>query len=154
NLRRLENGSRPEEIAQARATVAERKATLTRAEADVVRAREAGRVAVAQAEVDQLVAVAGEAKARLKSAEKALELAVIGPRQEDIDVGRAQLREAEANVIESERRQIDSRLIAPSAGAILTRAREKGANVQAGETVFTLTLASPVWARTYVNMED
>jgi HlyD family secretion protein len=155
NLQRLENGSRPEEIAQAKATVAERLATLTRADADVVRAREAlPGGGAARTELDQLISAAGEAKARWKSAEQALRLAVIGPRQEDIDVGRAQLREAEANVIESERRQIDSRLIAPNAGTILTRAREKGANVQSGETVFTLTLATPIWVRTYVNEQD
>ena len=34
---------------------------------------------------------------------------------------------------------------------ILTRAREVGAIVQPGETVFTLTLASPVWVTTYVS---
>ncbi len=45
-------------------------------------------------------------------------------------------------------------MIAPSDGVILTRAREKGAIVSSGETVFTLTLASPVWVRTYVNEHD
>ena len=35
-----------------------------------------------------------------------------------------------------------------------TRARERGAIVSPGETVFTLTLSSPVWVRTYVNETD
>ena len=56
--------------------------------------------------------------------------------------------------MQSERRLADSELIAPSDGVILTRAREKGAIVAAGETVFTLTLVSPVWVRTYVNEHD
>ena len=43
---------------------------------------------------------------------------------------------------------------APGDGIILTRGREKGAIVQPGETVFTLTLSSPVWVRTYVNERD
>ena len=81
-------------------------------------------------------------------------MAVIGPRQEDIDAARAQLAAEEAAVVQSERRQADSDLIAPSDGVILTRAREKGAIVASGETVFTLTLTSPVWVRTYVNERD
>ncbi len=44
--------------------------------------------------------------------------------------------------------------MAPNDGFILTRSREIGAIVQAGETVFTLTLTSPVWVRTYVNERD
>src|SRR5262245_24648238 len=152
NLERLENGSRPEEISQARAAVAERKATQARAQEDLHRGRRliAGR-AIAREELDRIQATAVEARERLKFAEEALRLAEIGPRQEDIAAGRAQLREAEAQVIESERRLTDSRLIAPNDGFILTRAREKGAIVQPGETVFTLTLSSPVWVRTYVN---
>src|SRR5262245_59038569 len=155
NLERLENGSRPEEIAQARATVAERKATVARARDELSRGRRliASRT-IADEEFDRLVAAAEEARARLKFAEEALRLAEIGPRQEDIAAGRAQLQEAEAQVIESERRLTDSRLIAPNDGFILTRARETGAIVQPGETVFTLTLSSPVWVRTYVNEQD
>ena len=80
-------------------------------------------------------------------------MAVIGPRQEDIDAGRAQMSAEEAAVVQSERRLADSELIAPSDGVILTRPR-KGAIVGASETVFTLTLASPVWVRTYVNEQD
>jgi len=44
--------------------------------------------------------------------------------------------------------------VAPSDGFILTRAQERGAIVLADMTVFTLTLASPVWVRTYVNERD
>src|SRR5207248_3184041 len=78
----------------------------------------------------------------------------IGPRREDIDAGRAQLAEQEALVVEAERRLADSNLVAPNDGTILTRARERGAIVQAGETVFTLTLAAPVWVRSYINERD
>ena len=81
-------------------------------------------------------------------------MAEIGPRREDIDAARAQLRAEEASVSQAERRLADSDLFAPGAGEILTRARERGAIVSAGETVFTLTLSSPVWVRTYVNEID
>jgi HlyD family secretion protein len=155
NLERLVNGSRPEEISQARAAVAEREATLKRADQEMTRGRRLfAERAIGREEFDRLQAAVGESRARLKSAQEALRLAELGPRQEDVAAGRAQLREAEANVIESERRLADSRLLAPNEGSILTRAREKGAIVQAGETVFTLTLSTPVWVRTYVNEQD
>ncbi|HTU20077.1 MAG TPA: efflux RND transporter periplasmic adaptor subunit, partial [Gemmataceae bacterium] len=93
-------------------------------------------------------------EANVKYAEQALRLAEIGPRKEDIDAARAQLLQQEGVVVQAERRLADSDLTAPNDGIILTRAREKGAIVQAGETVFTLTLASPVWVRTYVNERD
>src|SRR5262249_38944168 len=48
----------------------------------------------------------------------------------------------------------ERQLVGPNDGVILTRAREKGAVVQPGETVFALTLTSPVWVRTYVGEPD
>src|SRR6516165_4508012 len=155
NLERLQNGSRPEEISEARALLAQQQANLTLAKANLKRAEELEPIGgISKEEVDvrrQAIAVGA---ANVKYAEEALRLAVIGPRHEDIDVGRAQFHQEEAAVIQSERRRIDHELIAPNNGVILTRAREKGAIVAAGETVFTLTLASSVWDRTYVNERD
>jgi HlyD family secretion protein len=154
-LARLEHGSRPEEIAQAKAQAAERRASLENARQLYERQRRLiGSGAVAQEEFQRTEANLREAEARLKSAEEALRLTEIGPRPEDIDAARAQLRAEEASVIQTERRLADADLIAPNDGVILTRAREKGAIVNAGETVFTLTLTSPVWVRTYVNERD
>jgi HlyD family secretion protein len=154
-LRRLENGSRPEEIAEARALVAERQATLARAKSDLERAELAFR-ATATSKQDLALAQANrdEAQARLKSAEEALRLAVLGPRQEDIAQARAQLGAEDARVIVAERNSADATLVAPNDGVILTRAREKGAIVLPGETVFALTLTSPVWVRTYADEPD
>jgi HlyD family secretion protein len=154
-LARLEHGSRPEEIASARAQVAELRAALTRAQQDFDRAeRLVGQGAVSRETFDQGKSALLEAEARLKAAEESERMTVIGPRKEDIDAAKAQLAAEEAAVIQSERRLADSDLVAPSDGIILTRAREKGAIVAAGETVFTLTLSSPVWVRTYVNERD
>jgi HlyD family secretion protein len=155
NLARLEHGSRPEEIAQAKAQLAQQKATLARTRLDLKRAEQLiGSGGISREDFDLRQGLFEEADAKVKYAQEALRLAEIGPRQEDIDAARAQLKAEEASVIQSERRLADSDLIAPGAGIILTRAREKGAIVQAGETVFTLTLASPVWVRTYVNEVD
>src|SRR5262249_53162161 len=103
---------------------------------------------------DEAETTAGVASAQLASAREALRLAEIGPRVEDIDAARADLSAAEAQLTPARRRLEDARVVAPGAGVILTRAREVGAIVQPGETVFTLTLSSPVWVRTYVDEAD
>jgi HlyD family secretion protein len=154
-LERLEHGSRPEEIAEARHVVAERQVALDNARRALQR-RELllKKGSVAHEEYDNALDAVREAEARLRAAEEALRMAEIGPRQEDIDAARAQLQGQEASVSQAERRLADADLIAPAAGIILTRARERGAIVAAGETVFTLTLTSPVWVRTYVDEPD
>ncbi len=155
NLARLEHGSRPEEIAQARARLEEAKATQVRARADFERfASLVGKGAVSQQNYDQAKDALAEAEAQVNYAQQTLHLEEIGPRVEDIDGGRAMLAAAMAATVQAERRLQDADLMAPSAGIILTRVREKGAIVAAGETVFTLTLSSPVWVRTYVNERD
>jgi HlyD family secretion protein len=154
-LERLENGSRPEEIRQARAQLAQQQANLELARANLRRGEElAPSGGISKEELDQRRQTVKVDEATLKYAQEALRLAEIGPRREDIDAARAQLAEQEASILQIERRLADSNLIASGDGIILTRARERGAIVQAGETVFTLTLASPVWVRTYVNERD
>lgn len=154
-LARLEHGSRPEEIEQARAQLAQQRANLALAKANLERGEElVEKGGISKEDLDVRRETVSVGEANVKYAEQALRLAEIGPRQEDIDAARAQLHEQEAVVIQAERRLADSDLAAPNDGIILTRAREKGAIVQAGETVFTLTLSSPVWVRTYVNERD
>ncbi len=154
-LAKLEHGSRPEEIDQARAVTAEREATLARAQEDYNRAKNlVEKGAVSRQDYDLMRATLVSAEAQLKAARDSQRLVEIGPRQEDIDIARAQVGEQEATIVEIERRLEDAELVAPGDGVILTRARERGAIVQAGETVLTLTLATPVWVRTYVSERD
>ncbi len=155
NLERLKNGSRPEEIEVARALEGERLATKKRAEQDFRRTeRLITTGAQSRQDFDQAQAAYLETDARLKSAIAARQLTEIGPRKEDIAAGKAQLDAESAKMIIAERNLADARLLAPNDGIVLTRAREKGAVVQAGETVFSLTLTSPVWVRTYVGEPD
>jgi HlyD family secretion protein len=154
-LAKLKHGSRPEEIAQARAQLAQQQATLEQARRDYARAERLIRTnAVSREDYDKYQATRGVAEANVKYAQETLRLAEIGPRQEDIDATSAQLAQQEASIIQTERRLADSDLVAPNDGVILTRAQERGAILPAGTTVFTLTLASPVWVRTYVNERD
>lgn len=155
NLDRLKNGSRPEEIDQARAQTANTKAALARADQDFIRARQLiEKKIITSADYDVTKAAFLEAQAALNAAEASQRLVEIGPRAEDIAAGQAQLDAAEAQVIVTRRNLTDSELFAPHDGIILTRAREIGAIVNAGETVATLTLSSPIWVRTYIGETD
>lgn len=154
-LSKLENGTRPEEIAQARAAVADREAALALAEATLQRQETlASRDIASHQRHDEATATASQAKAALESARETLKLAELGPRREDIDAAKAQLEAEKAALIQAERRLADASLIAPSAGTVLTRVREPGAIVGAGETVYAVTIVSPVWVRTYVGEPD
>ena len=148
---RLVNGTRPEEVAQARATVAEREASVVLAEATLGRQADlAGKGISPHQKHDEATATLDRAQAALKSAQETLKLAEIGPRREDVDAAKAQLEAENAALTQAERRLADAELAAPAGGVVLTRVREPGAIVAAGETVYAVTITSPVWVRTYV----
>ena len=155
NVAKLEHGSRPEEIAQARALTADREVAVVKAKEDYHRAEAlVNKGGVSRQDFDRYHSALDSAEAQLKAAKESQHLVEIGPRQEDIDVAHALLSEHDALIAQSERRLTDADLVAPNDGVILTRARERGAIVQPGETVFALTLTSPVWVRTYVSERD
>lgn len=61
-----------------------------------------------------------------------------------LDTAKAQLAQAETSLK-------DSVLQTPSEGTVLTRVREPGAIVAAGDAVYTISLDNPVWVRSYVD---
>ena len=154
-LAKLRSGNRPQDIAQARARVAAAEAAAHNAQADFDRRQalvEPG--AISRDQWAQTVADRDRAAAQLAEARQAFSLAQAGARQEDIAAAEAQLRAAEAS-----RRGVrtdlgDTRLVAKSAGTVITRAREPGAIVQPGETVLTLSLDRPLRVRAYVAEPD
>jgi HlyD family secretion protein len=155
NVAKMEAGNRPEEIAQAEANVLYREALLLNARQARERAEALLKTASGtQKNYDDAIAAQRQADAQLNSAREALRLMKAGFRQEDIEAARAQLAEKDAAVLVAERQLADADLIAPSPGIVLSRVRETGAIVNAGETVFVLTLNSPVWVRSYVSEPD
>lgn len=155
SLAKLEAGNRPEEIAQAEATVREREATVTNAKISFERAEELLKRAVGSRKAfDDAQAAYREAEARLNSARQSLRLMQAGSRIEDIEAGRAQLADREAALQVAMRQLFDADLTAPSQGVVLSRVREVGAIVAAGETVFVLSLTNPVWVRSYLSEVD
>ena len=154
-LKLRETGNRPEEIAQARSLVREREATAVNAELAYKRAEELlATKAVSVQDRDNARASDDEAEARLKSARDNLALLEAGFRVEDIAQAKADLAQAEAALATANLQAKDTVLIAPSDGVILIRAQEKGAILQAGSAVFTLSLVNPVWVRAYVQEPD
>ncbi len=155
NYEKLRTGNRPEEIAEARALVAEREATLTNARVTLKRAQTLlSSPAGSQKAFDDAQAAERQADAQLNSAREALRLQEAGYRKEDIALGKGQLDERAATEEIAGRNLVDADLIAPSNGTVLSRVREVGAIVAAGETVYVLSLTTPVWVRTYVSEPD
>ena len=148
-------GSRPQEIAQAEAQLAEAEAALTVAETTLSRQEFLAERDIASHQAhEEAEARHGAAIAQRDAAAKSLELARIGPRSEDIDQARSVLAAEQAARALAEQRVADTMLTAPNEGIILTRVREPGAIIGAGETIYTLTLTSPVWVRAYIEEPD
>jgi HlyD family secretion protein len=155
NLSKMLAGNRAEDIAQAEANMKEKEATLANAKISLQRAEQLLQRAVGtQKTFDDAQAAYREAEARLNSAREALRLMRAGFRSEDIEAARAELAEREAALQVALRQFADADLVAPSRGVVLSRVREVGAIVAAGETVFVLSLTDPVWVRSYVSELD
>lgn len=155
---RLHHGSRPEEIAQARANVESARANVVKAKSNYERLKSAAEIsagrAVRQQDVDDAKAALDVAGATLAVNEKALDLAVIGPRKEDIAQNEAQLRANEAQVALLRQLLLDAQLLAPVDGVIRTRILEPGDMASPQKPVFTLAITDPKWVRAYVSETD
>ena len=157
-VQRLRSGSRPEEIAQARANVEAAKADAINARQQYERIKSAAEMsagrAVRQQDVDSAKAAMEVAEAKLAVNERALELAVIGPRKEDIAEAEAQLRANEARLALLRQQLTDAQLLAPIDAVVRTRLLEPGDMASPQRPVFTLAITDPKWVRAYVSEPD
>ncbi len=154
-LDKRRNGNRSQDIAQARAVVAERRATLVQASADNERRSELVKTgAVSQALFDATRAQYLASQAQLQAAEEMLSLQLAGARHEDIESAVAQRDAAVAQRDKARTDLVDATIFAPAWGTILTRAYEPGAIAGAGETIFVLTVDRPMRVRAYVSEAD
>lgn len=155
---RLRNGSRPEEIAQARANVESAKADLVNAQRQYERYKNAaeasGGRAVRQQDVDAAKASLDVAVAKLAVNQKSLDLAVLGPRKEDIAENEARLRATQAQVALLRQQLADSELVAPADAVVRTRIMEPGEMATPQNAVFSLAIIDPKWVRAYISEPD
>src|SRR5919198_2996629 len=183
-VERLRHGSRPEEIAQARANLESAKADAANArrqyerlkplldrsvggavsQQEVDNAKAAWDVAEAKLVVTQkalALAIAGprpeevaEAEARLVATQKALALTIAGPRPEEVAEAEARLRAAEAQLAFLQQQLADAQLVAPVQGIVRTRLMEPGEMASPHKPVFSLAVTDPKWVRAYVSEPD
>lgn len=126
-LKELEAGSRPQEIAASRATVAQAQADFNNAAITWKRTQQLfNEKIVSQTQLDDARAQYHSTQAKLNNARQNYDLVKIGPRIEDINYARAQVAQAKANV-DYEQTMLDSTLIrAPIDGTVLERDVEVG----------------------------
>jgi HlyD family secretion protein len=126
------HGSRPEEIAQAKAAVDQAQADLKDATLNMQRNKElAGTNALSQQAIDDSEAKYMLDKAKLDSVQSAYELVKIGPRIEDINAQRALVEQAQGQLDQANVDLANTLIRAPIAGTVLER------NVEVGEYVTT-----------------
>lgn len=154
-LAQLRNGSRAEDVAQARAGVAAAQSAFDKAQADYARRQELVEPgAISRASWQATVAQRDSARAQLDQAREQYGKLRTGARVEEIAAADAQLQSARAARESIRTDRDDTRLIAPSAGTVITRAAEPGAIVAPGQTLLTLSIDRPMRVRAYVAEAD
>jgi HlyD family secretion protein len=148
-------GTRPQEIRKARADVAAADAEARNAERTARRLELlAGRDLISRQQADDAKAAADASRAQLQAARETLDLAVAGPRSEDIDAAKDTLAALSEDRAVAKRNLSYAYLYAPSAGVIRSRILEPGDMASPQKPVFTLALTDPVWVRAYLSEPD
>ena len=126
-------GSRPEEIATAKANVAQAKADLANAEVTLKRTQQlVAEGVLSKQALDDAQARRDSQAARVQALERTSDLVVAGPREEFKESLRAQIVEAKGRVAFFETQLANTIIRAPVTGTILERNVEKGEFVTTG----------------------
>lgn len=152
---RLEAGTRVQQIEQIRAEILAAKTRVANAEQTYKRLRRtSGTGVTSEQDVDNAKTQLAVEKVQLDVKQKALNLALEGPRKEEIAEARSHLKAAQAAVELFTLRMKDMTLVAPSPGIIQNRILEPGEMAGPTRPVFTLALTTPKWIRAYVPEPD
>ncbi|WP_031434116.1 efflux RND transporter periplasmic adaptor subunit [Methylomarinum vadi] len=150
-VERLLAGTRPEEIRKAKADVKSAQATVTFADQELSRMRSLYKKHLTSKEsVDRARSEYVAAKEKMQALQEQLDLAVLGPRQEDIAEAQALLKAYQSDLKLAEKIWLDGHIHAPNDGIIQDRILEPGDMADNQTPVYTLALIDPVWARVYV----
>ncbi len=154
-VNRLEAGTRVQQIDQARAEVKAAQTRVKNAEQAYLRLRRtSGTGVTSEQDVDNARTQLAVEKAQLEVRQKALNLAMEGPRKEEIAEANSRLQAARAAFELLNIRMADMTLKAPSDGVIQNRILEPGEMAGPTRPVFTLALNHPKWVRAYVSGAD
>jgi HlyD family secretion protein len=153
-LLRLSNGSRPQEIEQARARLAGAQAASEQAARALKRLQgvAAGTQlrGISQQDLDRARSRVDVARANVLDLREALQLAELGPREEDIAAAAAQLDASRAELALLEHQISLGTLVAPTAAVVRSRLLEPGDMAAPERPVYALALTNPKWVRAYV----
>lgn len=154
-LLRMRNGARPEEIAQARAALAAAQAEATNTRSVYDRAKSIsdsskGR-AVSEQDLEAALAALRMTEARVESMRKALDLALAGPRKEEVAQAEAEVDAAQAALDLLKRQLSDAELIAPIGAVVRNRLMEPGEFATPQRPVLSLAVTTPKWVRAYAS---
>jgi len=109
---------------------------------------------VSQAEFDRVNAALTAAQATRDRAHSQLDMLKEGFRTEEVEQGRARLREAEKALALAELNLSRCQLFAPLAGRVLSKNREAGETVPAGASIVTLGDLTRPWLNLYIGERD
>ena len=152
---RLKAGTRAQEIAQARAEVEAAKVRVANSTKNLERLRQTSVVgASSEQTLDDAQAQVAAEQAQLEVRRQILDLALAGPRKEDIAEAEARLQALEAESTLLRHRIEDTVLKAPEAGVIQSRILEPGEMATPSRPAFIMALTDPKWVRTYVAEPD
>ncbi|MEX2466853.1 MAG: HlyD family efflux transporter periplasmic adaptor subunit [Gemmatimonadota bacterium] len=150
-LAELEAGARTQEVASAEAAFRSALRRAEEAERNAARATELFEGgAISRQALDRAVSERDIARAAADQASEALALVREGPREETLNVGRARLEQARAQLARVEATRSNSVIVAPFDGVVTVRHREPGEAVSPGAPVITLLDPSERWVRIYV----
>jgi HlyD family secretion protein len=154
-VERLHNGSRPQEIAEARANVESAQADAINARGQYERRETlAANSVLSQQDLENAKAAVDVAEAKLAMNQKALDLVIVGPRKEDIGQAEAVLRADGAQAAFLRQELADAQLVAPVDAVVRTRLMEPGEMASPQKPVFSLAVTDPKWVRAYVAEPD
>ena len=154
-LREFVAGSRPQEIARARAAVAAAVAEAERLSGDFERAKALhARDVISRQEFERAGAAYEVADERRKEAKASLHLVEEGPRRERIEQARARARQAKEAVELARTRLSYSAIASPLAGVVLSRNAEPGDYMAPGVPGVTVGSLKDPWLRAYIEETD
>lgn len=155
---KLHNGTRPEDLRSADAKVKEARAERDFLASDYQRKQDAyntsGGKSVSRQVLEDARTKLHVADAKVNEAEEAQNLAVAGPRSEDVAAGEAQLEALQNTLSQEEYTLSQSELLAPQDGVIRSRLLEVGDMASPQKPVFRMSLNTKKWVRVYAKETD
>ncbi|MBI4765393.1 MAG: efflux RND transporter periplasmic adaptor subunit [Deltaproteobacteria bacterium] len=154
-LSEVQTGSRPEEIAQAEATLERAQADGNRARIEYERQKRLyDREVISTREFDQAKTAFETSEARIREAKALSTMVRKGPRQEKIDQARANLEQAKQALELAQTRLNYSALLSPLSGTVLSENVQAGEFVSPGTPIVTVGELNRIYLRAYINETD